>query len=94
MTVTAVPPTTSGVADLRRPALVRIGWLLVGIVVLALLCVLSVAFGSRAVSIDDILAALSGHSDTISQAAVTKRIPRTVLAILVGAALALSGATM
>ncbi|MBQ3357368.1 MAG: iron ABC transporter permease, partial [Microbacterium sp.] len=32
--------------------------------------------------------------DTIEQAAIVKRIPRTVLALLVGAALALSGATM
>ncbi|MCT1476681.1 iron ABC transporter permease [Microbacterium sp. p3-SID336] len=55
---------------------------------------LSVSFGVRAVSVDDILAALSGHSDTIAQAAVVKRIPRTVLALLVGAALALAGATM
>ncbi|WP_396819466.1 FecCD family ABC transporter permease, partial [Microbacterium sp. p3-SID336] len=58
------------------------------------LSVLSVSFGVRAVSVDDILAALSGHSDTIAQAAVVKRIPRTVLALLVGAALALAGATM
>ena len=35
-----------------------------------------------------------GHSDTLAQAAVLKRVPRTVLAALVGAALALSGAAM
>src|SRR5690606_11617558 len=51
-------------------------------------------FGVRAVSLDDIFSALSGHSDTVAEAAVIKRIPRTVLAIIVGAALALSGATM
>ncbi|MFP3787448.1 iron chelate uptake ABC transporter family permease subunit, partial [Burkholderia sp. SIMBA_024] len=39
-------------------------------------------------------AALGGRTDTIEQAAIVKRIPRTVLALLVGAALALSGATM
>ena len=48
----------------------------------------------REVSFGDILAALGGDTETIAQAAVVKRIPRTVLAILVGAALALSGATM
>ncbi|UNK70617.1 iron ABC transporter permease [Microbacterium sp. H1-D42] len=94
MTTTAARTTVSGTADLRRPTLVRAAWLVAGVGILLLLCVLSVAFGSRAVSVDDILAALSGHSDTVSQAAVTQRIPRTVLAILVGAALALSGATM
>jgi iron complex transport system permease protein len=53
-----------------------------------------VCFGVRAVSIDDVFATLSGQSDTLAQAAIVKRLPRTVLALLVGAALALSGATM
>lgn len=81
-------------AALRRPAAVRIVWLLVGVVAIVVLSALSVSFGVRAVSIDDIFAALSGHDETISQAAIIKRIPRTVLALLVGAALALAGATM
>lgn len=81
-------------ANLRRPAFVRMLWLLIGVGVIVILCLLSVAFGVRTVSIDDIFAALSGHDDTIAQAAIITRIPRTVLAILVGAALALSGATM
>ncbi|WP_282848933.1 FecCD family ABC transporter permease [Microbacterium oxydans] len=74
--------------------LVRTIWLLVGLVVLVVLSVLSISFGVRAVSFDDIVAALTGHTDTIAEAAIVKRIPRTVLALLVGAALALSGATM
>ncbi|MGO3189780.1 MAG: FecCD family ABC transporter permease [Microbacterium sp.] len=69
-------------------------WLLVGAGVIIVLSILSVSFGVRAVSLDDIVAALSGQDDTVGQAAIIKRIPRTVLAILVGAALALSGATM
>ncbi|GEK87809.1 ABC transporter permease [Microbacterium aerolatum] len=72
----------------------RTSWLLIGVGVILVLCVLSVSFGVRAVSIDDILAVLGGHDDTIAQAAIVKRIPRTVLAILIGAALALSGAVM
>jgi len=83
-----------GAADLRRPVLVRTLWLLIGLVVLVVLTILSISFGVRAVSFDDIAAALTGHTDTIAQAAIVKRIPRTVLALLVGAALALSGATM
>lgn len=86
--------TTPGAAELRRPALVRTTWLLVGAGVILILSVLSVSFGVRAVSLDDILAALSGHDESIAQAAIIKRIPRTVLAILIGAALALSGAAM
>nr|WP_205618694.1 iron ABC transporter permease [Leucobacter chironomi] len=64
------------------------------LVVLALLVCASVAFGVREVSLHDIAAALGGASDTVGEAAVVKRLPRTVLAILVGAALALSGASM
>lgn len=93
MTTTA-SVAAPGTADLRRPVLRRTVWLLVGVGVLVVLCILSVSFGVRAVSVDDIVAALSGQSDTIEQAAIVKRIPRTVLAVLVGAALALSGATM
>ncbi|WP_435749273.1 FecCD family ABC transporter permease [Microbacterium sp. PMB16] len=74
--------------------MVRTLWLFAGVVVIALLSILSISFGVRAVTVDDIFAALGGQSDTVSQAAIVKRIPRTVLAILVGAALALSGATM
>ncbi|WEK61793.1 MAG: iron ABC transporter permease [Candidatus Microbacterium colombiense] len=92
MTTVTVP--TPGTADLRRPAWARTLWLLVGVGVLLVLCVLSVCFGVRAVSIDDIVAALGGHTDTLAQAAIVKRLPRTALAILVGAALALAGATM
>ena len=65
-----------------------------GIVLLVLLCVASVAFGAADVTLDDIAGALSGQSDTLAQAAVIKRMPRTVLAILVGAALAISGTGM
>jgi len=66
----------------------------VGLAVLALLFVLSVAFGTRVVSISDVFSALGGDTSGIAEAAVVKRIPRTVLALLVGAALALSGTTM
>ena len=90
-TATALKP---GAADLRRPALVRTVWLLVGLGVIVVLSILSVSFGVRAVSLDDILAAFGGHTDTVEQAAIVKRMPRTALAVLVGAALALSGAAM
>lgn len=90
----AATTLTLGAANLRRPALARIVWLVISAGVILVLCILSLSFGVRAVSMDDIFAALSGHDETIARAAIIKRIPRTVLAILVGAALALSGATM
>jgi len=92
--VISAPVLASDAANLRRPTVVRTLWLLAGVGVILVLVVLSVSFGVRAVTLDDILAALSGQTDTIAQAAVVKRIPRTVLALLVGAALALAGATM
>ncbi|HEV7249931.1 MAG TPA: iron ABC transporter permease [Shinella sp.] len=61
---------------------------------LALLCVLSVAIGTRTVGWADIVAGLGGGVDSIGQAAVAVRIPRTVLALLAGAALGLAGAIM
>lgn len=81
-------------AALRRPAAVRLAWLLATLVILALLCVASVAFGVREVTFDEILAALSGDASTVSQAAVVARIPRTVLGLLVGGALGMAGAAM
>jgi iron complex transport system permease protein len=87
-------PSGPGVATLRRPARVRLAWLLVVVVVLFLVMLASVAFGSRVVGWSDIVAAFGGTDETLDQAAVVKRIPRTVLAALVGAALALSGAVM
>jgi iron complex transport system permease protein len=86
--------TAVGVAVVRRPQRVRLLWLVAVVVVLILLFAASVAIGSRDVTWADILAGLSGSTDSISEAAVVKRAPRTMLAVLVGAALALSGAVM
>ncbi|MFD6858243.1 FecCD family ABC transporter permease [Rhodococcus sp. NPDC060086] len=69
-------------------------WLVVLLAVLVLLAIASVTIGSRDVDWADIVAALGGSTDNIGQGAIAKRIPRTVLALLVGAALGLSGAVM
>lgn len=81
-------------ALVRRPARVRLLWLFVTALLLAALMVVSVAYGSRPVAWSDVWAALGGADGTMEEAAVTKRIPRTLLAVVVGAALALSGAVM
>jgi len=78
----------------RRPKRLRAVWLLASLGVLALLMLASITIGSRDVGLDDILAALGGSADGFSEAAVTKRIPRTVLAVIAGAALGMSGAVM
>lgn len=98
MTTTDDPATAPapgpGAVLLRRPKRVRVGWLLLCAALLGLLMAASVAVGSREVGWDDIVAALGGSSETIGEAAVTKRIPRTLLAVVVGAALGLAGCVM
>ncbi|GMA36800.1 FecCD family ABC transporter permease [Demequina litorisediminis] len=84
----------SSVVVRRRSTRVRALWLVAAIVVLVGLACLSVAVGSRAVTWEEIGLGVTGHVDTIGQAAVYKRVPRTILAIVVGAALAVSGAVM
>lgn len=61
---------------------------------LTVLCALSVAIGTRDVGLSDIRAAVEGHVDSVAQAAVAMRIPRTVLAVLAGASLGLAGGVM
>ena len=80
-------------ASLRRPASRRLLWLLVLTVGVVVVSVASVAFGTRDVSITEIVSAFTGGTG-VGEAAVTTRIPRTVLGLLVGAALAMAGLTM
>lgn len=94
MTQAELLPAPDVAAPRRRPVPVRLLWLLVVLALLAVLMAASVAIGSRGVGWSDIVGALGGSTETIGEAAVTKRIPRTVLAVLVGAALGLAGAVM
>lgn len=90
----AVHTPVAGAAIVRRPRQVRLAWLLVVAAALVALMIASVAIGSRTVGFADITAALGGAQDTIARAAVAKRIPRTLLGVLVGGALGLSGALL
>lgn len=95
MTTSAAPALLpDAAAPLRRPAGVRWAWLGASIVLLVALCAASIAFGARDITVSELFAALSGRTDTVGEAAVVARVPRTVLAAVVGAALALAGATM
>ncbi len=84
--------TTVLLAD--RSSRARTAWLGAVLALLALLCALSVAIGTRDVSFADILGGLSGRVETVAEAAVAVRLPRTLLALLSGAALGLAGAIM
>jgi len=81
-------------APLQRPGRVQFFWLVAAVVVVLVLCALSVTIGVRAVNWPDIVAALGGSTDTVGQAAVFKRIPRTLMALLAGASLGVAGAVM
>ena len=94
MTITQTRPSLPDTAAQRRPAAGRVAWLAGSLLVLCVLCVLSVAFGAREVTLGEITAGLGGDVRGVSEAAVQARIPRTVLAVLVGAALGLAGAGM
>jgi iron complex transport system permease protein len=69
-------------------------WFVVSLAVLAGLVLLSVTVGARAVSADEVLAGLTGSSRTVGEAAVAVRLPRTLLAVVIGASLAIAGTVM
>lgn len=94
MTTATAAPTPPAAAIARRPAAVRVAWIAAGVTALAVASILSFAIGTRDVSLDEVVAGLLGDTDAVGAAAVAARVPRTVLAILVGAALALSGTTL
>ncbi|MDQ0426287.1 FecCD family ABC transporter permease [Cellulomonas iranensis] len=79
-------------ASLRRRRTVG---LVVGVVALLLAVLASLAFGARVVGWQDVVAGVL-HPDTsqIAQAAVQSRVARTVLGLLVGAALGVGGAVL
>lgn len=94
MTSTVTPPAAGDVAAVRRPRRLRALWSPAVVLVLVALMFASVAVGSREVGWADIVAALGGSAEGFDQAAVAKRIPRTLLAVLAGAALGVAGTVM
>lgn len=79
---------------LHRPVTAKLAWLGATVGVVGLLAVASVMFGVRATSFGDALDALRGIVQTTDQAAAATRIPRTILGLLAGGALAVAGGTM
>jgi iron complex transport system permease protein len=78
----------------RRPRRGKTLWLLVVLGALTALMFASVVVGSRDVPWTAVVAAFGGAVENFDQAAVAKRIPRTLLAVLAGAALGVAGAVM
>ncbi len=91
---TATDAPAAPAAALHRSRRVRGVTLLALVGLLGVICVVSIALGSRDVGVADIGAALTGSAEGFDQAAVAKRVPRTFLAAMAGAALAVSGLAM
>ncbi|MEV4335241.1 iron chelate uptake ABC transporter family permease subunit [Streptomyces sp. NPDC049597] len=78
----------------KRHAL-RAAGLLVSVVVLLLVCVASIAVGAKPIPVADVWDALFRNTGTGNDVIVRDvRVPRTLLGLIVGAALGLSGAVM
>jgi iron complex transport system permease protein len=103
--ITAVAATSDPVVD-GLPALERRGLvgraslrtlgLLAALGVLALICLASLAIGAKAVPLGTVVDALLHYDPTVNDHLIvhTLRIPRTVIGLLAGIALGLSGAAM
>ncbi|MGW0250353.1 FecCD family ABC transporter permease [Nocardia goodfellowii] len=73
----------------------RIPILLMAFAALLLVCLLSLAFGARSVPLGTVIEALLGDAQGRDAMAVTgMRLPRTVVGLVVGAALGLAGAVL
>lgn len=85
----AVPAT-------RRRVTLRLTALLIALGVLTLLVVLSIAVGAKPIPLDDVVRSLSASAPDSAERVVviSLRLPRTVLGIAVGAALAMAGVLM
>jgi iron complex transport system permease protein len=69
-------------------------WLIALSLAVAVTCLMSLTIGSRDVALSDVVAGMLGANETVGQAAVILRVPRTALAVLAGGALGLAGAVM
>ncbi|MGO4122461.1 FecCD family ABC transporter permease [Arthrobacter sp. YAF16] len=89
-TAGAETPASSGGSGARRGE-----WLLAAVVVLALVAAASLAIGARGLSLGTVWEALTAFDPADGDHAVVHaRLPRTVLGLLAGGALGLSGAAM
>ncbi|MFG6666072.1 FecCD family ABC transporter permease [Halomonas sp. HNIBRBA4712] len=93
----ARPSNPSGAATARlarRQLTTRLSAIALLLAMVAGAAALSVALGARSVGWAEISAALAGQIDSVGDAAVASRLPRTLLALLAGAALGVAGGVM
>ena len=101
MTVGSVDPQTEQLPLVEQHGLAQSGGLraaglLIALAVLLLVMLASLAFGAKPIAVSSVMAALLDYDPTLNDHLIvhTLRIPRTVLGLLVGAALGLAGAVM
>ena len=98
MAVTAIPQHRAAPATpiTRRRASTRALGLLICIGLIAVLCFLSLAVGTRVTSLHSVWDAVVAYDPSNTDQLVIRelRVPRTILGVLVGAALGLAGAVM
>ncbi|MFJ9021536.1 FecCD family ABC transporter permease [Streptomyces sp. NPDC102259] len=95
MLVDSVPEQRAETAPAppKRRAIRSVG-LLAAVAVLLLVAVMSIAVGAKELSVAQVLHGLFEDSGTYADVVVDERLSRTVLGLLVGAALGLSGAVL
>ncbi|WP_416980602.1 FecCD family ABC transporter permease [Streptomyces sp. T028] len=95
MLVDSVPEQRAETAPAppTRRAIRSVG-LLVALAVLAVVALASIAVGAKELSVDQVWHGLFADSGTYADVVVDERLSRTVLGLLVGAALGLSGAVL
>ena len=97
MTATATRVAPSGAArKVASRRSVRWSGLVVGLVAVAVLCFISLAVGARTISLPTVWQAIGHYDPSNTDQLVIRelRLPRTILGVLVGAALGLAGAVM
>jgi iron complex transport system permease protein len=98
--VTAVHATSQDLAkeEAKRPGLaqsnaMRLGWLLVAVGVLIAVLVASIAIGSKDIAVRTVFDALFAYDDSDDHAIIQAlRVPRTIMGLMVGMSLGMSGA--
>lgn len=97
---TATAPVAPDTAAPSRPRRARRTTLVLGligcVVLLVLVCLLSIAVGSKQIPLSTVVDALRHYNETNTDHVIVRslRVPRTLIGLLVGAALGLSGALM
>ena len=96
MSVSTTAATAGVVSGVRRRRMVRSAWLAASVLLLVVVVVASLTIGARPLSFDEVLGALFAprHGDVDQVVVRELRVPRTVIGLMAGAALALVGAIL